>query len=79
MSPEPLDGRDFRALRRVSDAENETLAAVGETCERVPTESLPALLESGDIERAVERRAPAADSSSPAPDDATSTRRKARR
>jgi hypothetical protein len=57
MSPEPLDGRDFRALRRVSNAENETLAAVGETCERVPAESLPALLESGDIERAVERRA----------------------
>jgi hypothetical protein len=57
---EPLNGHDYRALRRLSNAANETIAEVGETCERVPADSLPALLESGDIERAVERRAPEA-------------------
>ena len=58
MSPE-LHGRDFRALRRLANGENETLAEMGDTCERIPPEHLPALLQSGDIERAVERRAAA--------------------
>jgi hypothetical protein len=54
---EPLDGHEYRARRRIADAENETLAEVGATCERVPADVLPSLLEAGDIERAVERRA----------------------
>lgn len=50
-----LNGKDFRALRRLSTKDDETLAKAGETCERVPAESLPALLASGKIEP-VERR-----------------------
>jgi hypothetical protein len=73
---EPLTGQNYRALRRLSTAADETLAEVGETCERVPVESLAPLLASGHIELAVERRAPSA----PAPDDATPpTGRKARK
>jgi len=45
-----LKGKDYRALRRLSTAGDETLAEVGATCERVPTESLAALLASGHIE-----------------------------
>lgn len=44
-----MNGRDYRALRRLSTRDDETLANVGETCERVPAESLPALLASGKI------------------------------
>jgi hypothetical protein len=54
---ESLDGHDYRARRRIADAENVTLAEKGATCEHVPPEALPSLLEAGDIERAVERRA----------------------
>lgn len=49
-----LNGRDFKALRRLSNKADMTLANVGETCERVPVSSLAALLASGKIER-VER------------------------
>jgi hypothetical protein len=52
-----LQGKDYRALRRLSDRDNVTLAEVGETCERVPVVSLAALLASGKIERAIPRRA----------------------
>ena len=53
----PLLGRDYVALRRLSDVAGRTLADVGETCERVPapkTGGLPAdalaqLLASGKI------------------------------
>jgi hypothetical protein len=51
-----LRGKDYRALRRLSDIENKTLAAVGATCERVPEASLAALLASGKIEPTVPRR-----------------------
>ena len=44
-----MTGRDYIALRRCSTKGNVTLAAVGETCERVPSESLPLLLASGKI------------------------------
>jgi hypothetical protein len=42
-----LHGANFRALRRLSNAKNETLADVGQTCERVPASSLRNLLASG--------------------------------
>jgi hypothetical protein len=42
-----LKGKDFIALRRLSDAAGRTLADVGETCERVPASSLPGLLAHG--------------------------------
>lgn len=48
-----MTGKDFIALRRLSTKADETLALPGETCERVPDTSLPALLASGKI-RAVE-------------------------
>lgn len=54
---ETLRGEDYRARRRLSDKDDRTLAEVGETCERVPVDSLSALLASGHIELAVERRA----------------------
>lgn len=44
-----LIGSDYVAVRRLSDKDDRTLALVGETCERVPVESLPALLASGKI------------------------------
>jgi hypothetical protein len=65
-----LTGRDYRALRRLVDGDNRTLAEVGDTCENVPAAVLPALLASGKIER--ERRvSPSA--------TVTPNRRKARR
>lgn len=45
-----LNGKDFRALRRLSTKDDTTLANVGQTCEKVPTSSLAALLASGKIE-----------------------------
>lgn len=45
-----MNGAHYRALRRLSNAADETLAQVGETCERVPESSLPLLLASGKIE-----------------------------
>lgn len=45
----PLNGADYVALRRLSDRDDRTLAQVGETCDRVPPASLPALLASGKI------------------------------
>ena len=53
-----MKGQDYRALRRLSNKADETLANVGDTCERVPPQSLPALLASGKIEPAVNRRDP---------------------
>lgn len=52
-----LQGKDFVALRRLSNAADETIAAVGETCERVPaapsggtvSDALRKLLASGKI------------------------------
>lgn len=44
-----MNGRDYIALRRLSTKADVTLAAVGETCERVPASSLPGLLASGKI------------------------------
>lgn len=52
-----LNGKDFIALVRLSDAEDRTIAAAGETCERVPagkhggtaSDALEKLLNSGLI------------------------------
>lgn len=44
-----LDGRQYRAVRRLSTKGDLTLAEPGETCERVPAESLPWLLSEGKI------------------------------
>lgn len=50
MTDDALNGADYRAVRRLSDRDNVTLAEVGEPCDRVPAESLEALLASGHIE-----------------------------
>jgi hypothetical protein len=47
-----MEGKNYVALRRLSNRDDVTLAAVGETCERVPITSLPGLLKSGRIEPA---------------------------
>lgn len=64
---ETLHGKDFVALRRLSTRDDTTLAAVGETCERVPaapggtvTEALQKLLASGKIAPAPEAEKPKA-------------------
>ena len=44
-----MNGVDYVALRRLSTRDDETLAVVGETCDRVPASSLPGLLASGKI------------------------------
>ncbi len=49
-----LNGADYLAQQRLSNGDDETLADVGETCERVPVESLPWLLEQGFIAAPVE-------------------------
>lgn len=49
LRSDDLRGDDFRAVRRLSDAHDVTLADVGETCERVPVASLAPLLASGHI------------------------------
>lgn len=57
MSSDTLHGKDFVALRRLSDADDNTLADVGATCERVPaaksggtaSDALQRLLASGKI------------------------------
>ena len=61
MTDEILKGEDFVALRRLSLADNTTIASVGETCERVPaakvgtqSDALRRLLESGKIMRKVD-------------------------
>jgi hypothetical protein len=51
-----LNGKDFRALRRLSTKDDVTLAEVGETCARVPVKSLAPLLASGKIEPVTNRR-----------------------
>lgn len=50
--PVELHGADYRAVLRLSTADDETLAEPGETCERVPVASLPGLLQAGYIEPA---------------------------
>lgn len=50
MSERP-SGADYVALRRLSDLSNRTLAAVGETCERVPAEALVGLEARGAVQR----------------------------
>ncbi len=47
-----LNGKDFRARVRLSTKDDATLAEIGETCERVPSSSLEALLASRKIEPA---------------------------
>lgn len=45
-----MTGSDYIARVRLSDREDTTLAEVGQTCERVPDDSLPWLAEQGLIE-----------------------------
>lgn len=52
MADAELNGVDYRARVRLSTKDGETLAAVGETCARVPVESLAPLLASRKIEPA---------------------------
>jgi hypothetical protein len=47
--PQVLEGAHLVARRRLSTADDQTLADVGETCERVPAASLRALFEAGHI------------------------------
>jgi hypothetical protein len=51
-----MNGKDYIALRRLSLADDTTVAAVGETCERVPPSSLESLLASGKIAPAPARK-----------------------
>jgi hypothetical protein len=44
-----LSGKDFRACVRLSTKADVTLAEAGDTCERVPVQSLRPLLEAGRI------------------------------
>lgn len=67
MSSAALQGKDYRALRRIADVANVTLADVGEPCDQVPAASLAALLASGKIELAVERRAGSVTPAAPPP------------
>lgn len=63
---ETLHGKDYVALKRLSDADDNTIAAVGETCERVPagkhggtkSDALAKLLASGKIALAPEPALP---------------------
>ena len=53
MSEDTLIGTDYRAVTRLSNGDDtETYAEIGETCERVPVESLASLLGHGYIEPA---------------------------
>lgn len=47
-----MNGADFIATVRLSTLKNETLAAIGETCERVPASSLGWLAAQGLIQQA---------------------------
>lgn len=44
-----VKGSDYTAVRRISDANDRTLAAPGESCDRVPATAIAGLLASGDI------------------------------
>lgn len=46
-----LNGKDFRALTRISSRDNTTVAEIGETCERVDPSALGWLLQGKSIER----------------------------
>lgn len=50
MATDRLTGAHYRAVVRLSTRDNTTLAEAGETCARVPVESLAPLLASGKIE-----------------------------
>lgn len=54
-----LDGKDFVARARLSDRADNTIAEVGDTCERVQASSLPWLLAGGYIAPAPPAPAPA--------------------
>jgi hypothetical protein len=63
-------GSDYRAVRRLSDRANVTLAEAGETCDKVPVESLAPLLASGHIEPVRQaERVESSDALPAAPDD----------
>jgi hypothetical protein len=44
-----MNGAEFIAVRRISNKANETLAAVGQVCDRVPAEALAGLEARGAI------------------------------
>jgi len=45
-----MPSSDYVAVRRISTRDDETLAAVGETCDRVPADALEWLEASGAIQ-----------------------------
>lgn len=49
-----MNGRDYVAMQRLSTKANETLAEMGERCDRVPAASLNWLLEQDLIRPAVD-------------------------
>lgn len=51
-----MNGAEYIAMVRLSDTDDRTLAAPGETCERVPVESLGWLLDQKLVERAPQPR-----------------------
>lgn len=50
-----MNGADYIAKTRLSTRDDQTLALPGDTCDRVPPDSLPWLLASGHIEPAATR------------------------
>jgi hypothetical protein len=47
-----MKGSDYVAKQRISNKVDDTLADVGDRCDRVPVEALPWLLDGGHIEAA---------------------------
>lgn len=58
LMSEDLKGADYRAVTRLSTGDDVTLAEAGETCTRVPVESLAGLLTHGYIEPVTAPAAP---------------------
>jgi hypothetical protein len=44
-----MHGKDYVAVRRISNLADHTLADVGDTCERIPSAFLQGHLDAGDI------------------------------
>ncbi len=53
-----LEGADFVAIVRISSRDDETLAAPGQTCERVPAHLLALFEQRGNIKRIAEEPLP---------------------
>ena len=51
MPKTQLKGADYIATRRLSDIDDNTLADIGDTCERVPAVSMASLVKQGWIKK----------------------------